>query len=345
MSAITVTQVATVIANTIGGNDLFGQNSGANTVYLSGAADITSGNRSLAVVPGGAFTWPGGKALYACTDSGLVSQITTANNGAAITQGQVNVGQVNTNTVVLAVWNKQVANGTEVMIYDSGNVNTLLPFQSLLISAQAAAVASSINISNIRISHMTLDGTIIGVDRPAAFSGGTLYYTIPVKGSRVQIFINPTGTEYFTALPVTISASPAKLPRSYYSSPALLGNFTNGNLTASSFQDATSSGSLSMLLGPSGTAYGTAQLPSISGSASVFIMASNANQTNVYLNTIGRDSSSQAETRLFQYVTNSAVASNSIYPLQMTFPEAPITISVGPNSTANVFINITWLKL
>lgn len=90
MTGLTIGPNATPVTTPNGQNDLFGQNTGAVTVYLSELSDVSPANKSVAVTPGNNFTWPNGKQLYACTDPGTSGQISFVNNGATVGIATVN---------------------------------------------------------------------------------------------------------------------------------------------------------------------------------------------------------------------------------------------------------------
>jgi hypothetical protein len=71
------------------------QNQSAFTVYMSGTPDVSQDNYHASIGPNGSFIWPGGQALYVCTNTGATALITYLNNGASVDNSTVTNRNIN----------------------------------------------------------------------------------------------------------------------------------------------------------------------------------------------------------------------------------------------------------
>jgi hypothetical protein len=91
VTSLTIGPSVILITTATNQNDVFGQNAGKNTIYLSELPDVSSANNSLILTAGNTFTWPAGKNLYGITATGAASTLTYANNGATMGISSVSI--------------------------------------------------------------------------------------------------------------------------------------------------------------------------------------------------------------------------------------------------------------
>jgi hypothetical protein len=91
VTSLTIGPSVILITTATNQNDVFGQNAGKNTIYLSELPDVSSANNSLILTAGNTFTWPAGKNLYGITATGAASTLTYTNNGATMGISSVSI--------------------------------------------------------------------------------------------------------------------------------------------------------------------------------------------------------------------------------------------------------------
>lgn len=198
MPQLTLTQQATPLQSQSGAA-IVGQNlSRQYALYLSELPDVSPTINSTVIGPGGDFTWPGDKPIYACTDPGASITISYLNNGATINSGAVTANSANAPELLAIIGSKYGTNDTGLL--NVGNfasiiVTTLWPGTGTPIVA-GNFIHCQIDTYNSKLQDLT---TLIGFSNAQYLTNDPSrlgLYQAPVIGPWIVVSgnINGTGT-------------------------------------------------------------------------------------------------------------------------------------------------------